>query len=96
MWMGVPVVTRVGETVVGRAGWSLMHNLDLTELVARTDDQFVQIAVELAGDLNRLGNLRATLRARMEQSPLMDSARFARNMEAAYRRMWQAWCRNRG
>jgi predicted O-linked N-acetylglucosamine transferase (SPINDLY family) len=93
--MGVPVLTRVGESVVGRAGWSLLHNLGLTELVAHSDEQFVSQAVKLTGDLSRLAHLRATLRQRMEQSPLMDGPRFTRNVEAAYRRMWQAWCGSR-
>lgn len=86
-WMGVPVVTRVGGTVVGRAGWSQLHNLGLQELAAWDDDAFVDIAAGLAGDLPRLGELRATLRARMEASPLMDAERFARDLEAAFRRM---------
>ncbi|RKP44116.1 tetratricopeptide repeat protein [Trinickia fusca] len=92
LWMGVPVVTRVGPTVVGRGGLSQLANLGLTDLVAHTDDDFVRLAVELAGDLPRLAALRAGLRARMQASPLMDGARFARNIEHAYREMWRAWC----
>ncbi len=91
-WMGVPVITRVGHTVVGRAGLSQLSNLGLTELAARNDDEFLSIAVQLALDLPRLNGLRATLRERMRQSPLMDAARFARNVEAAYRHLWRAWC----
>lgn len=92
LWMGVPVVTRVGETAVGRGGLSQLANLGLTELAAYSDDAFIRIAVELAADRPRLAALRQTLRPRMEQSPLMDGARFARAVEAAYREMWQAWC----
>jgi protein O-GlcNAc transferase len=92
MWMGVPVITRIGPTVVGRAGWSQLSNLNLTELAARTDEQFVTIAANLAADIPRLAELRRTLRQRMQQSPLMDGARFARNVEAAYRQMWRTWC----
>ena len=92
LWMGVPVVTRVGETAVGRGGLSQLANLGLTELAAYSDDAFIRIAVELAADRPRLAALRQTLRPRMEQSPLMDGARFARTVEAAYREMWQAWC----
>ncbi len=91
-WMGVPVVTMVGRTVVGRAGWSQLHNLGLNDLVARSEDEFVKLAVDLAQDLDRLVQLRATLRQRIQSSPLMDSPRFARNIENAYRQMWQAWC----
>jgi predicted O-linked N-acetylglucosamine transferase (SPINDLY family) len=91
-WMGVPVVTRVGETVVGRAGWSQLNNLGLPELAASSDEAFIQIATGLARDRPRLAQLRAGLRARMEASPLMDSERFTRNLEAVYRKMWQHWC----
>ena len=91
-WMGVPVVTLVGRTVVGRAGWSQLNNLGLRELAAQGEEQFVQIATALAKDLPRLGDLRATLRSRMMQSPLTDAKRFARGIEAAYREMWRARC----
>jgi predicted O-linked N-acetylglucosamine transferase (SPINDLY family) len=94
-WMGVPVVTLVGTTVVGRAGKSQLHNLALLDLIAHTPEQFVEIAAKLAGDSARLSQLRAMLRAKMEQSPLMDSTRFARNIEAAYRSMWHKWCQSR-
>jgi len=92
LWMGVPVVTLVGQTVVGRAGLSQLSNIGLPELIATTPDQFVTIAVELANDLPRLSNLRHTLRPRMRSSPLMDAPRFARNIEAVYRLIWHRWC----
>jgi predicted O-linked N-acetylglucosamine transferase (SPINDLY family) len=84
-WMGVPVVTEVGRTVVGRAGWSQLNNLGLPELAAFDAQGFSDIAVALAGDLPRLSQLRQTLRGRLAASPLMDAPRFARAIEAAYR-----------
>jgi predicted O-linked N-acetylglucosamine transferase (SPINDLY family) len=92
MWMGVPVITRIGKTVVGRAGFSQLCNLGLPELAAQDDGQFVAIATDWAGDLPRLAQLRRTLRARMSASPLADASRFARNIESAYRQMWRTWC----
>jgi len=91
-WMGVPVITLAGQTVVGRAGLSQLSNLGLVELVADTPDKFVHIAAQLAGNLPRLSMLRGSMRERMQNSPLMDAPRFARNIEAAYRKMWQRWC----
>ena len=91
-WMGVPVVTRIGSTVVGRAGWSQLCNLGLKELAAESDQQFANIVLNLAADLPRLSELRRDLRDRMKHSPLMDGRRFARNMEAAYREMWKTYC----
>jgi protein O-GlcNAc transferase len=95
LWMGAPVIALVGKTAVGRGGLSILSNIGLPELVARSEAEYARIAIDLAGDLPRLGNLRSTLRQRMEQSPLMDAPRFARNIEAAYRRMWRAWCDRR-
>jgi len=93
LWMGVPVVSLAGETPVSRAGLSQLTNLGLPELAAHSEEDYVRIAVELAGDLPRLAELRSTLRDRMENSVLMDAPRFARNVEAAYREMWRRWLR---
>jgi predicted O-linked N-acetylglucosamine transferase (SPINDLY family) len=95
-WMGVPVVTLVGRTVVGRAGLCQAMNLGLPELVATTPDEYVARAVDLTRDLNRLGELRAGMRDRMTRSPLMDAPRFARNIESAYRTAWRRWCEAKG
>ena len=94
-WMGVPVVTLVGQTVVGRAGLSFASNLGLPELVAETPDAFVDAALALARDPSRLAALRAELRDRLLRLPLMDAPRFARNFEAALRTEWRRWCDGR-
>ncbi|HEV3431848.1 MAG TPA: tetratricopeptide repeat protein [Paraburkholderia sp.] len=94
-WMGVPVPTRVGRVAAGRGGLSLLANLGLLELAAHDDAQYAEIVIALARDLPRLAALHASLRARLQASPLMDAPRFARNMEAAYRLMWRDWCERR-
>lgn len=90
--MGVPVITLVGRTAVGRAGLSQLHNLGLPELVAHTPEQLAHIAAALAGDSGRSQHLRATLRPRMLASALMYADGFARSVETAYRQVWRRWC----
>ncbi len=92
LWMGVPTITRVGQTCVGRGGLSQLFQLGLHELAAATDEAFIGAAVALKQDIARLAELRQQLRARLEQSALMDAPRFARHLEAAYRGMWSAHC----
>ena len=92
LWMGVPVVSLAGRTGVGRGGRSILSNIGLADLVAPDAEEYVRIAVALALDRHRLADLRGTLRARMQASPLMDGPRFARHVEAAYRDMWRRWC----
>jgi protein O-GlcNAc transferase len=94
-WMGVPTMTLIGRTAVGRMGWSQLNNLGLQELAARTPEEYIALAVRLAGDLPRLQDLRIGLRSRMRASPLMDGQRFARHMEQAFRQMWRKWCQER-
>lgn len=96
LWMGVPVVSLCGEPAVSRAGLSQLSNLSLSELVAFTEDQYVEIATQLASDILRLKKLRETLRPRMEKSVLMDAPHFARQIEACYRSMWRQWCESQG
>jgi protein O-GlcNAc transferase len=90
--MGVPIVTQVGSTVVGRAGLCQALNLGLPELVGTTPDEFVNAATRLAQDLEQLATLRGGLRERLRLSALMDGARFARNLETQYREAWRRWC----
>ena len=92
LWMGVPVMTLGGGTHVSRVGVSLLSCVGLPELVAQSAEEYVSIAVGLANDLQRLAELRRTLRSRMRQSPLMDAVRFARDIETAYRHAWRNWC----
>jgi len=87
LWMGAPVLTLPGEMPASRVGLSILWSVGLAELAASSEEDYVRLAVELAGDLPRLADLRATLRERMLASPLMDAPRFARNVEAAYERM---------
>jgi predicted O-linked N-acetylglucosamine transferase (SPINDLY family) len=92
LWMGVPVVTLAGNIAVARAGLSILRNLDLPELIANSDQEYISIASALARDQSRLAELRKTLRPRMEASVLMNAPHFARQIEAAYRSMWRQWC----
>jgi len=50
LWMGVPIITLIGKTIVGRAGWSLLSNLKLAELAAQTPEEYISKAAQLAGD----------------------------------------------
>jgi protein O-GlcNAc transferase len=91
-WMGVPVISLLGSTIVGRGSLTIASNLQLEHLVATTPLDYVKCATALASDLHSLEELRSTIRSRMMASPLMDHARFARNLEDAYAAVWRIWC----
>lgn len=92
MWMGVPVVTLEGTTHVSRVGTSLLLNTGIKELIAKSPEEYIEIAVKLANDTERLKSLRQELRSMMLHSPLTDAKRFTLNLENCYRNIWQKWC----
>lgn len=92
LWMGVPFVTLPGKHYISRMGLSILTNVGLPELIASNEDEYVSIAAALANDRNRLKAIRHNLRERFAASPAMDGATFARDMEGAYRGMWEKYC----
>jgi predicted O-linked N-acetylglucosamine transferase (SPINDLY family) len=90
LWMGVPVVSRVGTVHMSRVGASLLDCIGLGELAARSDAAYVATAVALAHDGPRRARLRAGLRERLRASPLLDHAGFTRRLEARYREALEA------
>jgi len=94
MWMGVPVVTRLGNMHVSRVGSSLLSSVGIGELATPDWEKYVDVAVELAQDPTRLSDMRGGLREKMSTSPLMDAIGHARSVEAAFREAWRRWCRS--
>ena len=92
LWMGVPVVTLAGARFAARCGVTHLAQVGLSHLVAADEESYVGIAASLAGDPTALAGLRSELRQRVRASPLCDDVRYARSVEAAYRRMWRRWC----
>ncbi|MDH4189978.1 MAG: tetratricopeptide repeat protein, partial [Betaproteobacteria bacterium] len=89
LWMGVPVVSVLGNRHAARVGSSLLHAVDLENLVAEDVEQYIEIAAALAGDLEALAQLRAGLRERVRSSSLMDGAGFTRALEDNYLEFWR-------
>src|SRR5262249_3253491 len=77
LWMGLPGLTASGETFASRHSLRHLSNVGLTETLARDLDEYVELAVSLAGDPARLAALRSGLRERMAASALCDGERFA-------------------
>ncbi len=84
LWMGIPVVTLVGNRHVSRMGLSILTTLGLTELIAETPEEYLRICLKLVNEVEYLQTLRRELRNRMQSSPLMDAVSFTNNLEKVY------------
>lgn len=95
LWMGVPVVTLMGDRHVARVSGSLLTAVGRGDWVAETPDDYVRIATALAADPAKLAAIRSGLRDEVRQSPLGDHAGQAARFGSALRGCWQAWCESR-
>jgi predicted O-linked N-acetylglucosamine transferase (SPINDLY family) len=91
LWMGVPVVTMLGDRHAGRVGASILEHVGLEELIADDPKSYVETALELCRNVEKLAAFRNGLRNQMIHSPLCDASAFARNVEKAYAGMWKRY-----
>jgi len=91
LWMGVPVITAPGERPGSRSAASILTTAGMTDWIASGEEDYVGRAVA-ARNIQMLANLRVTLRARLQASPLMDEEAFTRDLENLYRQMWRQYC----
>jgi predicted O-linked N-acetylglucosamine transferase (SPINDLY family) len=91
LWAGVPVLTCAGNTFAGRVAGSLLPAVGLGELVTTSLEEYEALAQRLAREPQLLGELRVRLAQNRLTSPLFDTARYTRHVEAAYWRMCELW-----
>ena len=89
LFVGLPVLTVLGSTFAGRVAASLLRSMDLPELIAPSLAEYENLALRLACEPALLAALREKLKRNRETAPLFDTARFTRNLEAAYIQMWE-------
>ena len=88
LWVGLPVLTCMGESFIGRVAASLLGAVGLPELVTRSLDEYEALALKLATDPVLMASIRQKLDANCKTSPLFDTDRLRRHIEHAYMTMW--------
>jgi protein O-GlcNAc transferase len=91
LWMGIPVISLVGQRTASRYGLSFLNAVGLEAFAVTSPEAYIQTARDLAMDRQSLARLRQGLRHRVATSPLCDEMGFARSIEQSYQQMWQRW-----
>ena len=92
LWMGVPVITMAGPYYGHRYGSAMVTLADMADFSAEDPEDYLRIASDLANDPERRTSLRHTMRDTIKASHILDARGCAADIEAAYRKMWRAWC----
>lgn len=88
LWMGVPLVTRVGEQFAARNSYTMLKNVGVEEGIAWTDEEYVEWGIRLGTDAALRQHVHWKLKASRQTSPLWNAKQFTRDMETAYEQMW--------
>ncbi|MBD1890573.1 O-linked N-acetylglucosamine transferase, SPINDLY family protein [Coleofasciculus sp. FACHB-SPT9] len=91
LWMGIPLVTRVGQQFAARNSYTMMMNVGVTEGIAWTDEEYVEWGIRLGKDSVLRQQIAWKLRQSRQTSPLWNAKQFTREMEKAYEQMWQRY-----
>lgn len=88
LWMGIPLVTRVGEQFAARNSYAFLKNVGVTEGIAWTDEEYIEWGVRLGKDEALRQQVAWKLKASRQTSPLWNAKQFTREMETAFKQMW--------
>ncbi|WP_250124204.1 O-linked N-acetylglucosamine transferase, SPINDLY family protein [Chroococcidiopsis sp. CCMEE 29] len=91
LWMGIPLVTRVGQQFAARNSYAFMMNVGVTEGITWTDEEYVEWGVRFGKDEALRQQVAWKLRQSRQTSPLWNAKQFTREMEKAYQQMWQRY-----
>jgi predicted O-linked N-acetylglucosamine transferase (SPINDLY family) len=94
LWMGIPLVTRVGQQFAARNSYAFLTNVGVTEGIASSAEEYVDWGVRFGTDEALRQKVVWKLRQSRHTSPLWDAQKFVREMENAYDQMWQIYLEN--
>ena len=89
LWMGIPLVTRVGSQFASRNSYAFLMNVGVTEGIAWSAEEYVEWGIRFGGDLQLRLDVAWKLRQSRKTSALWNTKQFTQDMENAYRAMWQ-------
>jgi predicted O-linked N-acetylglucosamine transferase (SPINDLY family) len=89
LWMGIPLVTRVGQQFAARNSYSMMVNAGISEGIAWTEQEYIAWGIRLGKEPALRQQIAWKLQKSRQTSPLWNGQQFAREMENAYEQMWQ-------
>ncbi len=89
LWTGLPVVTQIGDTFPGRVAASLLSSVGLPDLITATQQEYEELAIELATNSVKLAAIKNKLSQNRLTKPLFNTQLFTRHIERAYKAMYE-------
>jgi predicted O-linked N-acetylglucosamine transferase (SPINDLY family) len=94
LWAGIPVVTLMGKSFASRVAGSLLHSLEMPELVTTTEEDYESLALFIAKNPDKLKKLKKKIEINRESAPLFDSLKYTKNLEKALKNIFNNFKNN--
>ena len=91
LWAGLPTLTLIGQSFAGRVAASLLNAVNLPELIANTQEEYENLAIELATNLEKLKEIKLKLEENKFTAPLFNTKIFTNHIEKAYEAMYERY-----
>ena len=88
LWMGIPMVTQVGQQFAARNSYTFMLNAGITEGIAWNQQEYIEWGIKLGLDRSLRDKIHGKLKSGRTTAPVWNSKQFTRDLEQAYRDMW--------
>ena len=87
-WMSTPVLTKKGFKFISRSTESINHNVNMTDWIAKDDNEYVEKAIKFSKNIEKLSEIKKNLRQRILESPVYNAPLFAKQLSSALWKMW--------
>ena len=94
LWVGLPLITKKGESFASKVSSSLLNSIGLEELITESDDEYEKLAIDLANDKNRFNLIKKKLIQNIKNKPLFNTDLYTLNLEKAYKKVFQIYIKN--
>jgi len=91
LWMGVPVLTVAGQSMVSRQAAAVLAAARQSQWICCSTEDLVTRCQELLRDPETLATLRQNLRPAVASSQLLDHAHLAQALSQSFRHWWHRW-----
>ena len=94
LWSGLPVITIIGKTFSSRVSASLLNAIKLQELITKNENEYENLAIELATNAEKLNKIKIKLKKNIHIEPLFNTKLFTKNIELAYEKIYTRYINN--
>ena len=87
--VNLPIVTKIGESFASRVSASLLKTIDMTDLITKNDNEYIQLSIDISKNSNLLDKIKKKMEENKSKSNLFKTNTFTKNLEKSYQKVYE-------